>query len=129
MHPVWLGGLLFAAYLPPDNGRVHCAHFVYLLWRKRREAGLTAVTAVGLLLLFAIYTRTTMGLWLPPYYFAAAPRRGSTPVPIVLYGLLFESGTRLVRFRPDVFAGIAAGGLEMAGAAPGAILWAGAGVD
>ncbi|MBK8934657.1 MAG: hypothetical protein IPM76_20530 [Chloroflexi bacterium] len=101
VHPVWLGGLLFAAYLTrPTTAVFIVLTFVYLLWRKRREAGLTAVTAVGLLLLFVIYTRTTMGLWLPPYYLPQRLAGSGVPVPIVLYGLLFSPGRGLFTFSP-----------------------------
>ena len=101
VHPVWLGSLLFAAYLTrPTTAIFILLAFVYLAWRNWREIGLTAITAVGLLLLFVLYTKIVMGLWLPPYYLPQRLAGASTPVPIVLYGLLFSPGRGLFTFSP-----------------------------
>ncbi len=101
VHPVWLGSFLFAAYLArPTTAVFILLVFAYLFWRDRRELAATAVTALAWLLLFILYSRTEMGLWLPAYYLPQRLAGTNVPAPVVLYGLLFSPGRGLFIFSP-----------------------------
>ncbi len=101
VHPIALGGSLFAAFLSRPTAAIFILLvLVYLLWRDWRQFIITAVTASLLLLGFSLIIHREIGMWLLPYYTPSRLEGSGSPMWLVWYGLLFSPGRGLFVFSP-----------------------------
>lgn len=102
VHPTLLGVLLFAAFFTRPTSAVFIVIvFGYLLFRDRQELVRVCLTAFALLLLFLLFSRLTLGSWLPDYYVSAG-RFGIENFGRSLSGVLISPSRGLLIYSPFI---------------------------
>jgi hypothetical protein len=101
IHPIFLGLLLFLCYFSRASTAAFIAVvLIYLLVKDRKMLLITGATALIFLLLFAVWSRSEYGTWLPAYYSVGRFRGGRTPLLFAVYGHLFSPSRGLFTFSP-----------------------------
>jgi len=91
VHPIWLGLLLFLSYfVRASSATFIVAVFFYLLLKDRRQLLITASTSFICFLLFAVWSRLSLGQWLPQYYSLTRFQDEFAPFWTAVYGHLFS---------------------------------------
>jgi hypothetical protein len=104
LHPVWLGCLLFAAFISRPTTAIFIALVLLYLLIWQRQAFLKTALAAGILLaLFLLANWLEYGQVLPPYFDVGGRVRAAsnqTPFTLALYGHTFSPSRGLFIFSP-----------------------------
>jgi len=100
-NPILLGLLLFLTYFSRPSTAVFIAPVLaYLLWQRRPQFWLVALSALLPLLAFFAWSRFTYGSWLPDYYSLSRFQIERPPMWVGILGNLLSPSRGLLWFSP-----------------------------